>query len=108
MANKINVKLILELRKAGISRNAIAAARHMLKNSVSEVIRLSDELGITCDDVSGMDPDSVYRMFYPDKYAAEHIYADPGYEYVHKELTRTGVNLKLDSATLRLCPTFAQ
>ena len=32
MANKINVKLILELRKAGLSRNTIAATRHMSKN----------------------------------------------------------------------------
>ena len=95
MANKINVKLILELRKAGLSRNTIAATRHMSKNSVSSVIHLSDELGITYDDVADLDADSVYRMFYPDKYATELLYADPDYEYVHKELTRVGVNLKL-------------
>ena len=29
MANKINVKLILELRKANMSRNEIAATRHI-------------------------------------------------------------------------------
>ena len=33
MANKINVKLILELRKAGLSRNTIAATRHMSNES---------------------------------------------------------------------------
>jgi len=95
MANKINVKLILELRKAGISRNEIAATRHMSKNSVGEVIHLSDDLGITYDDVADIDAGTVYRMFYPDKHATELLYADPDYEYVHKELTRVGVNLKL-------------
>ena len=95
MANKINVKLILELRKANMSRNEIAATRHISKNSVSEVIHLSDELGITYDDVADMDADTVYRMFYPDKYATELLYTNPDYEYVHKELTRVGVNLKL-------------
>ena len=68
MANKINVKLILELRKANMSRNEIAATRHISKNSVSEVIHLSDDLGITYDDVADIDADTVYRMFYPDKY----------------------------------------
>ncbi len=33
MAKKINVKLILELRSAGMGRNAIAASRHISKNS---------------------------------------------------------------------------
>ena len=95
MANKINVKLILEHRKANMSRNEIAATRHMSKSSVSEVIHLSDELGITYDDVTDVDADTVYRMFYPDKYATELLYTNPDYEYVHKELTRVGVNLKL-------------
>lgn len=71
MARKINVKLILELRKAGLSRNMIAATRHMSKNSVGDVIHISDERGITYDDVSSLDEDAVYRMFYPDKHATE-------------------------------------
>lgn len=33
MANKIKVKLILELRSAHMSRNLIASTRHMSKNS---------------------------------------------------------------------------
>lgn len=95
MANKINVKLILELRKAGLSRNVIAATRSMSKNSVGDVIHLSEKLGITYDDVSDLDADTVYRMFYPNKYAIENLYTDPDYEYIHKELTKVGVTLKL-------------
>ena len=37
MANKINVKLILELRDAHMSRNGIASTRHMSRTSVSDV-----------------------------------------------------------------------
>lgn len=95
MARKINVKLILELRKAGLSRNMIAATRHMSKNSVGDVIHISNERGITYDDVSDLDEDTVYRMFYPDKHATENLYHQPDYEYVHKELKRVGVTLKL-------------
>ena len=51
MANKINVKLILELRDAGMSRNTIASTRHISRNSVSDVIHIADEKGIRFKDV---------------------------------------------------------
>ncbi len=50
MANKINVKLILELSAAGLSRNTIAAALHIAKHSVSDVMHISDDKGITYAD----------------------------------------------------------
>ena len=42
MAKKINVQLILELRSAGMGRNAIAASRHISKNSVGDVFHIAD------------------------------------------------------------------
>lgn len=95
MANKINVKLILELRDAGMSRNGIASTRHMSRHSVSDVFHIADEKGITYKDVRLLEADEVYRMFYPDKYAVDHMYKDPDYDYVHHELRKTGVTLKL-------------
>ncbi|MDD3223094.1 MAG: IS21 family transposase [Lachnospiraceae bacterium] len=95
MANKINVKLILELRAAGLSRNTIAATRHISKHSVSDVMHISDEKGITYEDVRSLPEETVYRMFYPDKYAVEELYEQPDYEYIHQELKKVGVTLKL-------------
>lgn len=95
MAKKINVKLIMELRDAGLSRNMIAATRHMSKNSVGDVIHIADQKGITFSDVRDLDEDTVYRMFYPDKFVVETLYAQPDYGYIHQELKRTGVTLKL-------------
>ena len=95
MANKINVKLILELRAAGLSRNTIATTRHISGHSVSDVIHIADEKSIAYSDVKDLSEGTVYRMFYPDKFAVEHLYALPDYEYVHKELKRVGVTLKL-------------
>ena len=95
MANKIQVKLILELRNAGLSRNTIASTRHFSKNSVSYVFHISDEKGITFADVKDMSDDAVYRMFYPDKYAVADLYEDPDYEKIHMELSKVGVTLKL-------------
>ena len=51
MARKINVKLILELREAKLSRNQIADSRHIARNSVSDVFRIADERGITYSDI---------------------------------------------------------
>jgi transposase len=95
MANKIKVKLILELRASGMSRNMIADTRHMSRTSVSDVLHLADELSIIYDNVRDKDEEEVYQMFYPDKHSEEHIYKDPDYNYVHSELKRVGVTLKL-------------
>ncbi|MFV0466736.1 MAG: hypothetical protein ACK5ML_11760, partial [Lachnospiraceae bacterium] len=79
MAKKINVKLILELRAAGLSRNVIAATRHIAKHSVSDVMHISDEKGITYKDVRFLPEETVYRMFYPDKFAVEQLYEQADY-----------------------------
>ncbi len=95
MANKINVKLILELRSTGMGRNAIAASRHISKNPVGDVFHIADRMGISYEDIAQMDGDAVYRMFYPDRHTLETLYDKPDHEYVHQELKRTGVTLKL-------------
>jgi transposase len=95
MANKINVKLILELRDAKMSQNSIASTRHISRNSVSDVFHIVDSMGITYNDVRTLDEQQVYRMFFPDKHAVEDMYHNPNYDYVHKELKRVGVTLKL-------------
>ena len=95
MAKKISVKLILELRGNGMGRNSIARTRHISVNSVGDVFHKADENGISYEDVRDMDEDSVYRMFYPDKFVQESMYAQPDYGYVHQELKRVGVTLKL-------------
>lgn len=95
MANKINAKLILELKASGLSRNQIAATRHMSKHSVSDVINIAKEKCITYAQVKDLSEEEVYRMIFPDKYAIESLYAPPNYEYVHQELKRVGVTLKL-------------
>lgn len=94
MAKKISVKLILELRGNGMGRNAIARTGHISVNSVGDVFHKADENGISYEDVRDMNEDSVYRMFYPDKFVQESMYAQPDYGYVHQELKRVGVTLK--------------
>lgn len=54
MARKINVKLILELREAKLSRNQIADSRYIVRNSVSDVFRIADERSITYSDIRSL------------------------------------------------------
>ena len=95
MATKINVRLILELLGKKVSQNNIAKTRHMSCHSVSAVAKISRERGITYETVQNMSDKEIYRLFFPDKYAVESMYLDPDYEYVHKELNKAGVTLKL-------------
>ncbi|MSS13464.1 hypothetical protein [Porcincola intestinalis] len=95
MARKINVKLIMELWDAGLSRSTIASTRHISRHSVSEVFNIADEKGIHYNDVRVLGELEVCRLFYPEKFANETMYGDPDYQHVHQELKRVGVTLKL-------------
>lgn len=95
MAKKIKVKLILELQATQMSQREISRTRKMSQHSVSDVFKIAKELGITYYDVQEKTDEEVYQMFYPDKYSTENIYMPPDYTFIHTELKRTGVTLKL-------------
>jgi transposase len=95
MAKKIKVKLILELRAAQMSQREICRTRKMSQHSVGDVCKIAGELGITYNDVKDKTDEEVYQMFYPDKFISETLYKAPDYSYIHTELKKTGVNLKL-------------
>ena len=80
---KIHVKLILQLRDAGMSRQEIASTRHMSRNSVSEVFRIADETGIQYADVRNLGENEVYRIIYSDKHQEEVMFEAPDYGRVH-------------------------
>lgn len=95
MAKKINVRLILQLHDSGMSQNDIVRTRHMSKTSVSAVVSIAKEKGITFPSVMGMSDADLYKLFFPEKMFAEDIYELPDYEYVHEELKKVGVTLQL-------------
>ena len=93
MARKINVKHILELRDAGMSRSSTVSTRKFSRNSVSDVFNIANEKHITFDNVRCMSDEAAYRHFYPDKCVNEIMYGNPDYEHVHQELKMVGVTL---------------
>ena len=95
MTRKIQVRLIMQLRAAGLSQSEIARTHHMSKTSVSDVFNFAQEHQITYADIEGKSSEECYRLFFPEKHSEEDVYERPDYGYVHKELSRTGVTLKL-------------
>ena len=95
MAYRINVKLIMQLHDAGISRNVIASSRHMSRSSVTEVIHIAEEKGISYEKIRDKPEEEVYHLFFPDKASVEQIYEAPDYDLVHKELAKPKVTLKI-------------
>lgn len=95
MARKIRAKLIMQLREQGMSRRSIAKTRRMSMDSVCEVFSIASERGIAWKDVEGLGEEDVYRLFYPDKHARESVFREPDWDYVHKEMAKVGVNLRL-------------
>lgn len=95
MARKIRAKLIMELREQGLSRRMIAKTRRMSMESVCEVFDIAAERNIGWGGVREMADDEVYRLFYPERHVRESAFEEPDWEYVHKEMARVGVNLRL-------------
>lgn len=95
MARKIPAKLILEYRAMGLSRNLIARTKKVGRSSVSDVFRRADELDISYTDVEGLSESEVYQKLFPERHQSETLYDVPEYPYIHKELKRVGVTLKL-------------
>ena len=52
-------------------------------------------MGVTWEDVAGMADGEVYDLLFPAQRAAREAYAEPDWEWVHSELQRDGVTLKL-------------
>lgn len=95
MARKIRAKLILELRAQGMPRRSIASTRRMSMGSVCEVFDIADERGITWDQVKDMGDERVYALMYPDHHVKESVLEEPDWAYVHAEMAKVGVNLRL-------------
>ena len=96
MAKQIHVRSILEGYFNGLSFNNIARTRHASKHSVREVVMLAnlkDYTSMEC--IAGMSDDELYSDFFPDKTSSSTVLEEVDYNYVHRELNRPGVTLKL-------------
>jgi transposase len=95
MANKIRAKLILELLAKGMSGREIQRTRRIAQQSVKKVKDTADTIGLTWEKAQSMSDDEVYYALFPEQAQKEALYEPVDYAYVHKELQKSGVTLKL-------------
>ena len=95
MPRKIPVKLVMQYRDQGFSRNMIAKTQKVGRSSVSDVFQRADRFNLSYEDIKELSENEVYRKFFPERHQSEVLYTLPDYEKVHKELQGVGVTLKL-------------
>ena len=95
MAKRIRAKLVLELLARGMSGREIRSTRHISHRSIKLVRDAADRAGVTWDDVAEKSDGEVYDLLFPAQKASREAYAEPDWEWVHSELQRDGVTLKL-------------
>lgn len=95
MATKIDVRKVLTLKNQGVSANMLEKVYHISKRSTKKVLDRKEELDFDLKKLDEFNDDELYLLFFPDNINSGLIYQKPDYEYVHKELSKKGVTLKL-------------
>lgn len=95
MARRIPAKQILRLKASNLSQNQIVGVLHLSKTSVSDTLKSAREKGLAFEDVEELSDDEVYERLFPERMHEGPVFEDPDWSYIHKELARTGVTLKL-------------
>lgn len=95
MAIKFALRLCLRLIDQGLSLNEIQEQYHIGKRTSSKVRKRKEEIEFDVNIIDKYSDDDLGRLFFPEQYESEDIYYPVDYDYVHSELSKTGVNLKL-------------
>ena len=95
MSSKIKVKKVLLQHFQGSSIREIARMKVASTKSASDVIKIASKQGLTKEQVEVLSEEEVYKLIYPEKWTTDILVEKIDFEYIHKELKRPGVTLKL-------------
>ena len=91
----VDYKTILKLSAEKYSLGQIAVSVGHSHHTVKDVLELAQKYGITAllnESVTNAD---LEKLLYPERQTAGKHYAEPDYEYIHRELSKKGVTLTL-------------
>lgn len=91
----VDYREILRLNSLKYTQRQIAASVHSSRNTIREVIKLTDEQDLSWPLDDQLTNEKVYALLYPERLEAVNPRKEPDYNYIHKELARPGVNLTL-------------
>lgn len=89
-----NYREIMRLHSQGISFRSIAASLSCSRNTVSKVINQAKKFDLRWPMPESMDNEKICKLLFP----ADELntsYQIPDYDYIHKELAKSGVTLSL-------------
>lgn len=95
MARKIPIKMIMQSYELDVGINEMALSLKTSKHSIKDVLDIAKEKKITFKDIKDKNNYDTYQIFFPNKCATELLSQEVDYEYIHKELKKTGVTLLL-------------
>lgn len=95
MFKKTKIKQIISLICLGSSNHVIAETLNVSRNSVIKIRDKMDELNLGKDELSDKDENELYEIFFPTKFKRKSLLTPVDYNYVHNELKKVGVTLKL-------------
>jgi transposase len=87
-------KTILQQRSQGYSRRKIAEMLKVSRNTVAKVFSAADQSLLGTENIESMDEKALHDLLFPNE-ALKPIQVLPDYSFVHKELLKSGVTLKL-------------
>lgn len=85
---------ILRLHSQGISQRNIAASCTCSRNTVAKIIRRAEELGVTWPLEKDLTDGELRQKLFADV-EKRPTHKHPDYEYIHKEMAKSGVTLSL-------------
>ena len=89
-----NYREILRLHSLGISNKDIAMGCSCSRNTVTNVLKQARETGVSWGDAQSMNNTEIAGMLFPSLQERQ-TYKMPDYEYVHREMQRSGMTLNL-------------
>ena len=87
-------KQILQLRLKGYSQRRIADTLKVSRNTVAKVFKALQDHPISADVLDSMSVQELHQQLFPEDSLVP-VLVTPDYDYIHKELLKSGVTLKL-------------
>lgn len=95
MFKKTKVKQILSMIFFNASNHLISKTLNVSRNTVSLIREKADSFDLNKDNLENYTDDQLYGMFFPNRFMRKVKYQTVDYDYVHNELKKVGVTLKL-------------
>ncbi len=94
MARRIPARGVFRLRSSSLSFNAIAAALHASKASISVVLRAASEHDVAWEEAERMSVGEMYARLFPEREQPGPVYPVPAWDAAHSEFAKICVTFR--------------